>query len=119
MTHPDLAQWLAELDQCPASAVEQPWVQELYQQNPLFFTALSERQRWQLLMALGEALAELEAGLRQEAAATGVNQGAAQCNRAAGGVPGSQPTPSDDLDSSWARFEADQELEQLRRRQQG
>lgn len=52
MTHPDLAQWLTELDQCPASAVEQPLMQELYQQNPLFFTALSERQRWQLLVGL-------------------------------------------------------------------
>ena len=75
------------------------------------------RQRWQLLVALGEALAELEAGLRQEAAATGVSQGAAQGTREAGGVPGSQPTPADDLDSAWARFEADQELDQLRRRQ--
>ena len=52
MTHPDLAQWLTELDQCQASAVEQPLVQKLYQQNPLFFTALSERQRWQLLVGL-------------------------------------------------------------------
>jgi len=52
MTHPDLAQWLTELDQCPASAVEQPLMQELYQQNPLFFTALSLRQRWQLLVGL-------------------------------------------------------------------
>ena len=52
MTPPDLAQWLTELDQCPASAVEQPLMQELYQQNPLFFTALSLRQRWQLLGGL-------------------------------------------------------------------
>lgn len=52
MTPPDLAQWLTELDQCPASAVEQPLMQELYQQNPLFFTALSLRQRWQLLVGL-------------------------------------------------------------------
>jgi hypothetical protein len=52
MTHPDLAQWLTELDQCPASAVEQPLMQELYQQNHVFFTGLSERQRWQLLVGL-------------------------------------------------------------------
>jgi len=52
MTHPDLAQWLTELEQCPASAVEQTLMQELYQQNPLFFTALSLRQRWQLLGGL-------------------------------------------------------------------
>jgi hypothetical protein len=56
MTHPDLAQWLTELDQCPASAVEQPLMQKLYQQNPLFFTALSLRQRWQLLVGLHMAL---------------------------------------------------------------
>jgi hypothetical protein len=52
MTHPDLDQWRAELDHCPASAVEEPLVQELYRQDPLFFTALSLRQRWQLLVGL-------------------------------------------------------------------
>ena len=77
------------------------------------------RQRWQVLVALGEALAELEAGLQQEAAATGAAQGAGQGTRESGDSPGSQPTQTDDLDAAWARFEADQELEQLRRRQQG
>ena len=52
MTHPHLDQWRAELDHCPASAVEQPFMQQLYQQNRLFFTALSLRQRWQLLVGL-------------------------------------------------------------------
>ena len=52
MTHPDLDVWLTELDRCPASAVEQSLMQELYQQNPLFFTALSLQQRWQLLGGL-------------------------------------------------------------------
>ena len=52
MTHPNLGPWLVELEHCPASAVEQPLVQELYQQDPLFFTALSRRQRWQLLAGL-------------------------------------------------------------------
>jgi hercynine metabolism protein len=73
------------------------------------------RQRWQLLVALGEALAELEAGLQQEAAASGVNQGRRQADAA----PSAQHPQPDDLDQAWARFEADQELEQLRRRQRG
>ena len=75
------------------------------------------RQRWQLLVALGDALSELEAGLRQEAAATGAAQGAGQGTRESGDAPGSQPTQTDDLDAAWARFEADQELDELRRRQ--
>ena len=52
MTHPNLDQWLLELDRCPASAVEQPLLRELYQQDPQFFSALSLRQRWQLLLGL-------------------------------------------------------------------
>ena len=52
MSHPNLDQWLLELDRCPASAVEQPLLQDLYQQDPLFFAALSLRQRWQLLAGL-------------------------------------------------------------------
>ena len=75
------------------------------------------RQRWQLLVALGEALSELEAGLQQEAAATGAAPGAGQGTHESGDAPSSQPTQTDDLDAAWARFEADQELDQLRRRQ--
>lgn len=52
MTHPDLDRWLLELERCPASAVEQPLLQELHQQDPLFFTTLSQRQCWQLLVGL-------------------------------------------------------------------
>jgi hypothetical protein len=52
MTHLDLDAWLIELDRCPASAVEQPMMQKLHRQDPLFFTALSLRQRWQLLVGL-------------------------------------------------------------------
>ena len=56
MTHPNLGQWLLELDRCPASAVKQPLVQALYQQDHQFFTALSLRQRWQLLVGLHNTL---------------------------------------------------------------
>mgnify|MGYP003345321531 FL=1 len=92
---------------------------ELAQRAEAHLNGLMEkgRQRWQLLVALGEALAELEVGLRQEAAATGAAQGAGQGTRESGDAPGSQPTQTDDLDAAWAGFEADQELEQLRRRQ--
>jgi hypothetical protein len=52
MTHPDLDRWKAELEHCPASAVEQPLMQELYRQDHLFFTTLNLRQRWELLVGL-------------------------------------------------------------------
>ncbi|MEY4298056.1 MAG: hypothetical protein RLZZ423_1235 [Cyanobacteriota bacterium] len=67
------------------------------------------RQRWQLLVALGEAFAELDpqpgAPPPPPAAAQPAPQATAQ-----------QPSGLD-LDQAWARFEADQELEQLRRQQ--
>ena len=69
------------------------------------------RQRWQLLVALGESLAELEAGLRQEQQAV-----ATAAAPQAGGKPAPEPSSTDDLDRAWARFEAEQELERLRRR---
>jgi hypothetical protein len=52
MTCPDLDTWLVELESCPASAVEQPLLQKIHQQDPLFSTALSLRQRWKLLFGL-------------------------------------------------------------------
>lgn len=52
MTYPDLDTWLVEVERCPASADEQPLLLELYQQDPLSFTALSLRQRRQLLVGL-------------------------------------------------------------------
>jgi len=69
------------------------------------------RQRWQLLVALGEAFAELETGAAPDADAT-----PAAGNTAA---PAGSATANstEDLDQAWARFEADQELDQLRRRQ--
>lgn len=71
------------------------------------------RQRWQLLVALGEAFAELDADQPKEAAATTAPTAAAAstASRAAAG------TDHDDLDQAWAHFEAEQELEQLRRQQ--
>ena len=69
------------------------------------------RQRWQLLVALGEALAELEAGLEHG------GQAGPQAGR--GGRAAPEPSAADDLDRAWARFEAEQELEQLQRRQGG
>ena len=79
------------------------------------------RQRWQLLVALGEALAELEAGLRQEQHGQQAKTagGAAGPQAGGGGRPAPEPSAADDLDRAWAHFEAEQELEQLRRRQGG
>ena len=67
------------------------------------------RQRWQLLVALGEAFAELEVGLQPDAGAKAPGPGAATQSTSAAGP--------EDLDQAWARFEAEQELERLRRRQ--
>ena len=69
------------------------------------------RDRWQALAERGARLQQLEAEL-QAAQAAGATASAAG--------PAAKPRPEepgDDLDQAWARFEADQELEQLRRRQ--
>ena len=68
------------------------------------------RDRWQALAERGARLQQLEAEL-QEAQAAGATASAA------GPAAKPRPEPGDDLDQAWARFEADQELEQLRRRQ--
>jgi hercynine metabolism protein len=68
------------------------------------------RDRWQALAERGARLQQLEAEL-QAAQAAGATAGAA------GPAAKPRPEPGDDLDQAWARFEADQELEQLRRRQ--
>ena len=73
------------------------------------------RQRWQLLEALGQAYAavELEEQQRQQRATTKQAGGPS----ATDGPADSTTTP--DLEQAWARFEADQDLEQLKRRQGG
>jgi len=68
------------------------------------------RQRWQLLEALGEAYAELELTLQRE-------QGRQHTATAPASGARSGAAPTADLEQAWARFEAEQELEQLRRRQ--
>jgi hercynine metabolism protein len=65
------------------------------------------RQRWQLLVALGEAFTELENALQQGAAPA-----------AAAAQPRARTATGPELDQAWARFEAEQELEALRRRRQ-
>jgi hypothetical protein len=52
MTHHELEHWLADLERCPAAAVENPLLLQRYQQDPAFFTTLCLRQRWQLLAGL-------------------------------------------------------------------
>ena len=52
MTHPDFDQWLAELERCPATAVEMPLLLELHHRDPAFVSALPMRVRWQLLYGL-------------------------------------------------------------------
>ena len=68
------------------------------------------RDRWQALAERGARLQQLEAEL-QAAQAAGATASAT------GPAAKPRPEPGDDLDQAWARFEADQELEQLRRRQ--
>jgi len=64
------------------------------------------QQRWQLLVALGEAFAELEEVAQQPESTT-----------ASATSPAAVNAQAPDLDQAWARFEAQQELEALRRRQ--
>ena len=68
------------------------------------------RDRWQALADLGASLQQLEAELKAA-------QAAGATASAAGPAAKPRPEPGDDLDQAWARFEADQELEQLRRHQ--
>jgi hercynine metabolism protein len=73
------------------------------------------RQRWQLLEALGQAYAAVEREEQQRQQRTTTRQAGGP--HASTGPAGASTTP--DLEQAWARFEADQELEQLRRRQGG
>jgi len=52
MIHPDFDQWLAELERCPATAVEKLLLLELHHRDPTFVAALPIRVRWQLLYGL-------------------------------------------------------------------
>ena len=73
------------------------------------------RRRWQRLEDLGREFSELESALQDAQVATGSARPQAE-RRAAPPNEASNASP-DDLDRSWARFEAEQELEELRRRQ--
>jgi hercynine metabolism protein len=68
------------------------------------------RQRWQTLEHLGQAVQGNQTAAtaaREPATAAAASQTAAE----------QSPTTSDPLDQAWARFEVEQELEALRRRQ--
>lgn len=73
------------------------------------------RRRWQRLEDLGREFSELETALQNAQVATGSAPPEAE-RRATPPSDASNASP-DDLDRSWARFEADQDLEELRRRQ--
>ena len=73
------------------------------------------RRRWQRLEDLGREFSELEAALQDARAADDAPRPSTERRAAAPNGP-SNASP-DDLDRSWARFEAEQELEELRRRQ--
>lgn len=76
------------------------------------------RGRWQQLEGLGREFSELEASLRQasgSAAQAAAGQAPSTAGTAAAEPECSAPSP-EELDRSWARFEAEQELEELRRR---
>ena len=87
------------------------------------------RQRWQSLGELGQRFQAVEQELNQlTGAGGGANQargpqaqagGSGSANGAAGSTsgPAAPPSPNLDLDTAWSRFEAQQELEELRRRQ--
>jgi hercynine metabolism protein len=68
------------------------------------------RGRWQRLEALGHEFSALEAAVRQADAPP------AASGPSSATPPG--PATDDDLERSWSRFEAEQELEELRRRHQ-
>ncbi len=73
------------------------------------------RRRWQRLEDLGREFSERETALQDAQVATGSARPEAE--RRAEPSNGASNASPDDLDRSWARFEAEQELEELRRRQ--
>jgi len=77
------------------------------------------RRRWQRLEDLGQSFSELEAALQdaQAPAAAPPPTGEPTGERRAAAPNGPSHASPDDLDRAWARFEAEQELEELRRRQ--
>jgi len=73
------------------------------------------RRRWQRLEDLGQEFSALEAALQNAQTAAGSPRPNAE--RRAATPPGPSNASPEDLDRSWARFEAEQALEDLRRRQ--
>ena len=73
------------------------------------------RRRWQRLEDLGREFSERETALQDAQVATGSARPEAE--RRAEPSNGASNASPDDLDRSWARFEAEQDLEELRRRQ--
>jgi hercynine metabolism protein len=71
------------------------------------------RDHWQALGQLGEDYRRVEEDLRAMAENPGAAQPSAQAE-----VNGGPAGGSDDLEQAWTRFEAEQDLEQLRRSQQ-
>lgn len=73
------------------------------------------RRRWQRLEDLGREFSERETALQDAQVATGSARPKAE--RRAAPPNGATNACPDDLNRSWARFEAEQDLEELRRRQ--
>ena len=74
---------------------------------------LQGRQRWQQLAELGARFAAVEADLER------LRTAAPAAESAAPSASQKDPSRAATLDHEWAAFEADQELRELKRRQQG
>jgi hypothetical protein len=77
------------------------------------------RDRWQALGKLGDDYRQVEQELEElsEGRTTG---GANEAGRGPAATPSAaENATTEDLEQAWSRFEAEQDLEQLRRRQAG
>ena len=105
----EIAQWQGRVERARAAGASplaqraEAHLQQLMAQG---------RDRWQALGELGAQFRQLEQELEQLAQTAAQPQAQAPAATAA-----AKPAPEPDLEQAWAAFEAQQELEELRRRQ--
>lgn len=117
----DIAQWQRRVERAQAAGATELAARA---EQHLRGLMAQGRDRWQALGELGSQFRQVEQELDALAQAASQEQGSSQAGGAT--TERAQPdparadrAPSDpaDLEQAWARFEAEQELEQLRRRQ--
>jgi hercynine metabolism protein len=110
----EIRQWQERVQRARAAGVE-----ELAERAEQHLAELMARGRdcWQALGQLGDAYRQLEEELN-ELTRAGSPAEAQASGEQAGSAPAGEDAGTADLETAWSRFEAEQELERLRRSQQ-